>query len=117
MWGDPLGLAGGFELGHELASAVDLDGLHREGHVGCDFVEQACGGLGCGAVERFGDGPFGDRIVGGEVLDRLGGGEIDEDGVELDEAAGLAHGESARQALGRAGPGRKSRLAQAHQGA
>jgi hypothetical protein len=27
--GDALGLAGGLELGHELASAVDLDGLHR----------------------------------------------------------------------------------------
>jgi hypothetical protein len=37
------------------------------------------------------------------VLDRFGGGEIDEDGVELDEAAGFGHGETARQAAGRSG--------------
>ena len=36
------------------------------------------------------------------MLDRLGGGEIDEHGVELDEAAGLADGEIARRALGEA---------------
>jgi hypothetical protein len=65
--GDTSFLAGGLELGHELASAVDLDGLHRERHV----VEEACGGL-CGCtVEGFADGPFGDRVIGGEVLDRF----------------------------------------------
>ena len=46
---DDFGLAGGLELGHELASAVDLDGFHREGHVGEDLVAEVGGGLGGGA--------------------------------------------------------------------
>ena len=34
------------------------------------------------------DRPFGDRIVGGEVLDRLVWTDVDEEGVDLDEFAG-----------------------------
>src|SRR5215207_1320274 len=43
--------AGLFEFGHELGSAIDLDRLHREGHLGDELVEEDGGGLGGGAVE------------------------------------------------------------------
>ena len=33
------------------------------------------------------DRPFGDRVVGGEVLDRPVGADVDEQGVDLDEFA------------------------------
>ena len=80
-----LALTGLLELSHELGSSVDLDGLDGEGHVGCDLVEETCGCLGGCAVEGFADRPFGDRVVGGEVFDRLGRGEIDVDGVDRGE--------------------------------
>ncbi len=80
--------AGLFELGLELGAAVDLDGLHREGHFGQHLVEEQAGGSGGGAVGGLGDGPFGDRIVGGEVFDGLARRDVDEDGVDLDHAAG-----------------------------
>jgi hypothetical protein len=61
-------VAGLFELGHELRSAIDLDGLDLEGHVADDFVEEeGCRRRG-GTVESLGDGPLGDRVVSGEVL-------------------------------------------------
>ena len=41
------------------------------GHVGRKLVEEHGGGGGGGAVVGLGDGPLGDRIVGGEVLDVL----------------------------------------------
>ncbi len=82
-------LAGRFELGLELGSAVDLDGLDGEGHVGEHLVEEACGRDCGGAVAGLADGPFGDRAIGGEVLDGLAGSEVDEDGVDLHEAARL----------------------------
>jgi hypothetical protein len=55
--------AGGLELGHELAAAVDLDGVERERQLGREPVEEQLGGLGGGAVERGGDGPPGDRVT------------------------------------------------------
>jgi len=79
-----------------------LDRLDPERHLGDELVEEGCGGLRGRSVIGFGDGPFGDRAIGGEVLDRLGWGEIDEQGVELDEAAGLCRLDVLGQALGEA---------------
>ena len=56
-----------FEVGHELGAAVDLDAVDLEGHVGDELVEEGGGEVGGGAACDAGDGPFGDRIVGGEV--------------------------------------------------
>ena len=63
------------------------------------FEEDRCRGGGR-PIEGLGDGPFGDRIVGGEVFDGFVGRDIDVDGVELDEAAGLVGRQVARQTLG-----------------
>ena len=57
------------------------------------------------AVARLvglGDGPFGDRIVGGEVLDVAARGERHIDGVELHDLAGLGGLGGLGQALGEA---------------
>jgi hypothetical protein len=62
-------LAGSLELGHELRSAVDLDGLDLERHVAHELVEEDCSRSRGGAVEDLGHRPLGDRIVGGEVFD------------------------------------------------
>lgn len=77
--GEALVLGGLLELGHELGAAVDLNGLDGKQLIGGDLVEEAGGGLGGDAFRR----PFGDRIVGGEVSDRLGLGQVDVDGVDL----------------------------------
>ena len=58
-----------------------------EGHVGDDLVEEG-GCAACGAARDAGDGPFGDRVVRGEVLDVAAGSEADEDGVDLDDLSG-----------------------------
>ena len=44
--------------------------------------------------------PFGDRVGGGEVLDRLVGPDVDEEGVDLDEFAGRLRLASFGQARG-----------------
>src|SRR5271169_1677468 len=91
-------LAGLLEIGLELRSAVDLDGAHREGHVAQELVEEeGCRGCG-GAIEGLGDGPFGDRVISGEMLDGFVWSDIDGNGVELDEAAGTIAYDLARQA-------------------
>ena len=51
-------LALGLELGHELRSAIDLDGLDGERHIGLELVEEQRCGRGGGAVAGFGHGPF-----------------------------------------------------------
>ena len=81
--------AGLFELGHELGSAVDLDRFDRVGHLKENLVEKA-GGVFCGGLfARSGDGPFGEWVVGVEVLDGHAGQRIDRQGVDLDDVAGL----------------------------
>jgi hypothetical protein len=63
-----------------MNSAVDLDGFDLEGHVGCNLVEEvSCGRCRC-PVARLGDGPFCDGASR----------EVDVDGVDLHDAAGLA---------------------------
>jgi hypothetical protein len=53
-------------------------------HVAEDFVEEGCGTY---AKARSRASPklrFCDRVIGGQMLDRFGGRQIDEDGVELE---------------------------------
>jgi hypothetical protein len=98
---EALFLTGVLEFGHELGTSVDLDRLHGEGRLDDDLVEEDRGRDGGCPAEGLGDGPFGDRVVGGEVFEGFVGRDIDIDGVELDEAAGLVDRQGARQALGR----------------
>ena len=50
-----------------------------------------CGGGGGGSDGGdVAEGPFGDRVIGGEALDRSVGAEVDEQRVDLDEFAGLS---------------------------
>ena len=57
-------LAGVLELGHELAAAIDLDGLHRHGQGIDDGVEEALGVEGGGAGEDAGDHEAAERADG-----------------------------------------------------
>jgi hypothetical protein len=92
--------AGLFELGHELGTSIDLDGFDGERHVSQHLVEEECRRSEGRAVESFGDGPFGDRIVGGGVLDGFVGGGNEEAGIELNEASGAIGPDVAGQAHG-----------------
>jgi hypothetical protein len=57
---------------------------------GDDLVEKAGGESGGCAAGDAGDGSSGDRIVCGEVLDGVAGGDVDEDGVDLYDLSGGA---------------------------
>ena len=71
-------------------SSVDLDSFDLERGVGDELVEQVfCGGGGSDGGD-VAEGPFGDRVIGGEALDRSVGAEVDEQRVDLDEFAGLS---------------------------
>src|SRR6201997_2409288 len=85
--------AGQLELGHELGASIDLDGFDGNGHLPEDGVEELGGVFGGGPFARLGDGPFGDRIVGVEMLDGDAGQRIDRQGVDLDDVAGLFEGD------------------------
>src|SRR5690606_24899280 len=100
--GDGALSAGVLELGHELGSAVHLDSVDLEGHVGDELVEEGCGGGGGGSGIGLGDGPLGDGVVGGEVLEVLAGGQGDGEGVELDDLAGARSFGGLGQALSEA---------------
>lgn len=77
-------LAGFLELGHELRTAVDLDGLDGPGHLGGDLVEEVGGILGGGAFVGLCDGPFCEDVISIEMLDGLIGRQIDGEGIDLD---------------------------------
>ena len=81
--------AGLLELGHELGAAVDLDGFDGVGHLEENLVEKAGGVPGGGLFAGSGDGPFGEGIVGVEVLDGHAGQRMDRKRVDLDDVAGL----------------------------
>ena len=59
-------LAGVLELGHELAAAVDLDGLQGHGEGFDDVVEEAPGVEGGGAGEDAGDHEAAERADGAD---------------------------------------------------
>ena len=88
-----------FEASHELGAA-DLDGCDLGGHLAEHPVEEASGEIGGCAAGDAGDGPFGDRVAGGEVLDGVAGGEVDEDGVDLDDLSRPFRLEALGQAFG-----------------
>src|SRR3954463_12141165 len=88
------------ELGPELRPAIDLDALDAEGGLRDELVEEGCGAeRGCAAGDE-GDGPLRHRVVSREVLDRLVGSDVDEEGVDLDEFAGPDRLHALGQALG-----------------
>lgn len=96
---EALVLAGLLELGLELGSAIDQDGLDAEGHLAEHLVEEVGGCCGGGAAEGLSDGPFGGGIVGGEVLDVAFGPNLYEDRVDLNDAARLVGLEPVEQPL------------------
>ena len=75
-------------MAHELAAAVDLDGLQGHGEGFDDVVEEAPGVEGGGAGEDAGDHEAAERADGAELLDGsavAGEGHV----VDLDELAGV----------------------------
>ncbi len=81
--------AGLLEFGHELGASVDLNGFDGIGHLFEDGVEEIGGVFGVGPFAGPGDGPFGERIVGVEMLDGDAGQRVDREGIDLDDVAGL----------------------------
>src|SRR4051812_44132120 len=79
--------AGVFELGSELRPAIDLDAFDAEGRLGDELVEEGRGAERGRAAGDEGEGPLRHGVVGCEVLDRLVGPDVDEQGVDLDELA------------------------------
>ncbi|MGO9235762.1 MAG: hypothetical protein ACLP4V_17460 [Methylocella sp.] len=73
------------EHGFELAVAIDLNAADGERRFGDELVEEGFGARRAGLQGDAADRPFGDRVVGREVLDRLVGADVDEQRVDLDE--------------------------------
>jgi hypothetical protein len=74
--------------------------LTLKGRAGDELVEQVLRGAGgCGGC-NVPHGPFGDRVVGGEVFDRPVRLYVDEEGVDLDELAGRPRFSAFGQTLG-----------------
>jgi hypothetical protein len=83
----PPSLAFSLEDRFELAAAIDLNAADGERRFNQELVEQRFA-AGCARLcADAADGPFGDRVIGGEVLDRLVGPDVDEECVDLDEFA------------------------------
>ncbi len=77
------------EGGLELRAAVDLNGFDGERGFGAELVEDGFGGLGRSFGRDAADGLFGDRIIGGEVVDRPVRPHVHKERVDLDDLAGL----------------------------
>ena len=88
----------GFELGHELGAAVDLDGLDP-GVLGEQRFEESAGVAGGGAGEDEAEHELGGRADGAELL---GGLSVAGDGhvVDLDELAGRGGAHAGGEARG-----------------
>ncbi len=100
-------MAGEFELGGELAAAIDLQGADGKGHAVLQGVEELGGGLGGGAGVGLKHIPAGDRIAGGELFEDHAGQRTHVQGIDLDQVTGLRHGVLLGFAH-RAGPGAES---------
>lgn len=83
--------AGVLELGHELRTAVDLDGADRERHACDDRIQEAGRGVSRGAAMSPQDLPAGVDVAGGEVFEGEPGEERDMDSVDLDDGARAVH--------------------------
>src|SRR6266511_1918139 len=90
--------AGGLEVGHELAAAVDLDRRDWERHPFEHRLEGSGGGQGGGAAGELEHVPATDHVAGGEVLEDHAGPRADVQGVDLDQVARCGHGVVARLA-------------------
>ena len=98
--GDAALLAGGLELGHELAAAVDLHRLDIERRLADQVVEERRGAGGGGARVGAHVAKLRDRAYGLELLDREAGLDGDAHVVDLDHLAGLSAAGAAAPAAG-----------------
>src|ERR1051325_7519216 len=100
--GEALLLAGDLEVGSELGATVDLDSLDAERSLFDELVEQRAGTLRSRPRRDAPNGPFGDRIIGGEVLDGAIWPHVHEQRVDLHQRARLLRLEPSWQAAGMA---------------
>ncbi len=110
---DAAPLAGGLELGHEFAAAVDLHRLDIERRLADQMVEECRGAGGGGARAGAHAAKLRDRAYGLGLLDREAGVDGDAQVVDPDHLAGLSPAVAAAQApLPAAGrrPGAAGRL-------
>ncbi len=98
--GDAAPLAGGLELGHELAAAVDLHRLDIERRLADQVVEERRGAGGGGARVGAHAAKLRDQAHGLEFLDREAGLDGDARMVDLHHLAGLSPAVAAAPALG-----------------
>jgi len=77
-----------FELGGELASAIDLQCTNREGHAVQQGLQKLRGGLGGGARVGLNHVPARNHVAGGELLDDHAGQGTHVQGIDLDQIAG-----------------------------
>jgi hypothetical protein len=81
-------LAGLFELGGELASAIDLHGANGERHAVLQSIEELSCGLSGGVGMGLDDVPARDYVAGGELFEDDAGDGTDIDGIDLNQVAG-----------------------------
>ncbi len=87
---DAAPLAGGLELGHEFAAAVDLHRLDIERRLADQVVKESCGAGGGGARVGAHVAKLRDRAYGLELLDAEAGLDGDAHVVDLHHLAGLS---------------------------
>ena len=92
-------LAGGLELGHELRSAVDLDGSDGERHLLEEDLQEAGGVASGGAGVAAHDQLLAEGADGLELLELDPGKRVDPGVVDLDELAGTGGFHSVAPAL------------------
>lgn len=101
-------LTGGFELGGELAAAIDLHRANGKGHAVQHGLEELGGGEGGGASVGLNHVPARDHIAGGELFEDHAGQGTHVESIDLHQIAGPGN----RVLLGFAdgiGPERKAR--------
>lgn len=76
-------------LGHEFGAAIHLNAAHQK-RAGGDQLAQQGGSAASGrSTGDQSSDPFGHRIIGGDVLNRLVRCDIDEEGIDLRQLAKL----------------------------
>ncbi len=110
--GDAALLAGGLELGHEFAAAVDLHRLDGERRLADQVVKERRGAGGGGARVGAHAAKLRDRAYGLGLLDAEAGLDGDAHVVDLDHLAGAD--QAGDHASGGGGAGREAVLARQH---
>ncbi len=82
-------LTGLFEIGGELAAAIDLQSAHRERHALQQVVEELRGGERGGTREHRDDVPAANRVAGAEVMPEHPAGWAHLFGIDLHQIAGM----------------------------